>query len=42
MHTELVENFKNKVCTTCNERKVCRQKPHKIMKCGVMWLVKNG
>ena len=39
MNNELVKKFQEKICVTCNDKDKCRKKPHKMLKCGVLYLV---
>jgi len=39
MYTELIEKFRDKLCKRCDSSDLCHKKPHKMVKCGVFYLV---
>jgi hypothetical protein len=41
MNRKLVEFFQEHICAECNDKKECRKKPHKMLKCGNLFLVKR-
>lgn len=39
MYQQLVEKFREKLCKTCDNGRMCHKKPSKMVKCGIFYLV---
>ncbi len=42
MNEELINKVKEKLCERCEDKNKCKQKPHKLMKCSVFYLVSKN
>ncbi len=42
MNEEIISKAKEKICRDCKDKDRCSKKPHKLQKCGVMYLVSKN